>query len=348
MTAYPATLLEEQIRLVFESWGLEAEQTDACCRGMLYADLRGIDTHGIAMLPSYAALARDKKLKPQAKPKITASFGAIALLDADHGFGHPASEMAMHWAVKAAKTTGIAAVSVRNSNHFGAAGYYAHLAAEQGMAGFAMSGTPGRTVVPPLSRDPRFGALPFAFAAPSKAGAPMVVDVAISTVAMGKINLARLAGKPIPEGWAVDLEGRPLTDAAEAFKLKRLTPMAGHKGYGLGVMVETLASLASVSNVGGADLKTGKRGDTLDIGHFFVAFNPDALEACQLGEACDDFADYLHSATPIDPANPVLVPGDPERQTMTRRLEEGIPLLPRLVDEIRTVAEESGARFVLT
>lgn len=348
-TAFRADLLERQIAAVFRAWGMRADDIAICCRAMRYSDMRGIDTHGIAMLPIYYDFFRQGKLKPDAEVKLVREFGALALFDAAHGLGHPVSEIACRWAIARAGETGIAAASVRNSNHYGAAGYYAMLAAEAGMIGFSFSGTPGRTVVPPLGKEPSFGALPLAFAAAAASGKHVNVDMAVSTVAMGKINLARLAGKPIPEGWAVDEKGGPLTDAQEAFRVKRLTPVGGHKGYGLGVMVEILASLISGSKVGGADLETNARGDTLDIGHMFLVLDPRGLsdDPHSFGAAVDRFGAHLRSTAPIDPAAPVMAPGDPERVIYARRESDGIPLLANLLTDIRRVAKESGAEVLV-
>lgn len=348
-TVFPADLLERQIAAVFGSWGMRGDDIAICCRAMRYSDMRGIDTHGIAMLPIYYDFFRRGKLKPDADIELIRESGSLALFDANHGLGHPVSEKACRWAIGRAGETGIAAASVRNSNHYGAAGYYAMLAAEAGMIGISVSGTPGRTVVPPLGKMPSFGALPLAFAASATSGQHVNFDMAVSTVAMGKINLARLAGTPIPEGWAVDENGRPLTDAEAAFRIKRLTPVGGHKGYGLGVMVEILASLISGSKVGGAELGTNAVGDTLDIGHMFLVLDPRRLsdDPSSFGNTVDRFGAHLRSTAPIDPATPVMAPGDPERAVYARREKDGIPLLANLLVDIRRVAKESGAEVLI-
>ena len=350
MRAYPAELIAAQQEAIFAAWCMSPEHLDACSRAMLYADLRGIDSHGIAMLPIYAAWRDEGRISTAADVRIVHKEGGLGLIDADHGLGHPASEMAIRLAVETARKTGVAAVGVCRSNHFGAAGYYTHLASQAGMFAIACSGTPGRTVVPPLAREPRLGALPMSFAAPSRRGEPVMLDFAISTVAMGKINLARIAGKPIPQGWAVDMEGKPLTDSEEAFRIKRLTPVGGHKGYGLGAMVESLASVATGSFLGGFNLETGERGQYLEIGHFFIVMDLGSLRgegSSSVDVAMDRFADMLRSTQPIDPNVPVMAPGDPERGIMGQRTRAGIPLLPKLVDDIRELAAKSGAPFLL-
>ncbi|MCM0018376.1 MAG: Ldh family oxidoreductase [Tagaea sp.] len=342
-------LLVRQTSAILSAWSMSAGDIEACCRAMSYADLRGIDTHGVAMLPTYFDQLKQGKLKPDAKIELVREAGSLALFDAGHGLGHPVSEVACRWAIDRARQTGVAGATVRHSNHYGAAGYYAMLAAEAGMFGVSVSGTPGRTVVPPLGKEPCFGALPIAFAAGAASGMHLNMDMAVSTVAMGKINLARLAGKSIPEGWAVDESGRPLTDADEAFKLKRLTPFGGHKGYGLGVMVEVLASLVSGSKVGGATLGTNARGPTLDIGHTFLVLDARGLfeDPSSFGAAVDLFGEHLRSTSPIDPGSPVMAPGDPERRIYFERKRSGIPVLPNLLEEIRRVARESDAEILI-
>ncbi|MGE0502301.1 MAG: Ldh family oxidoreductase [Rhizobiaceae bacterium] len=346
--AYQKEVLDAQQRAILAAWNMPRESIDACSRAMSYADLRGIDTHGIAMLPVYAGWLNEGRLDLTAVPRVVVDVGGLALIDGGHGLGHPAAEQAMHMAIAKARVHGISAVFVRSSNHFGAAGYYASLAAGEGMAGMAFSGTPGRTVVPPLAREPAFGAVPFAFAAPDPAGQGILLDIAMSTVAMGKIVMAQRAAQTLPEGWAVDLDGNPLTDANEAARIRRLTPVGGHKGYGLGAMVESLASIASGAFVGGQDLATGNKGQYLEIGHCLLAIDIGQVAAPEEYQTRSGlFASMLRNLAPSDPARPVMAPGDPERLAMEERSRTGIPLHPKLAQEINEIARAAGVQALL-
>lgn len=345
---YSAETLDAQQRAILRAWGMPEPSVDACSRAMTYADLRAIDTHGIAMLPIYAGWLKESRLELTAVPRVETEIGGLALIDAGHGLGHPAAEMAMHMAIDKARLHGISAVFVRGSNHFGAAGYYASLAASEGMAGMAFSGTPGRTVVPPLAREPGFGAVPFAFAAPDLGGSGILLDIAMSTVAMGKIVMAQRAGQALPEGWAVNADGKPLTDANEAMRTRLLTPIGGHKGYGLGAMVESLASVAPGAFIGGHDLLSGERGQYLEIGHCLLAIDAGQVTTRDKFQSrSGSFASMLRNLKPADPAKPVMTPGDPERIAIKQRLRYGIPLHQKLIEDIIEISQIAGAKLYL-
>ena len=354
MTIVPHTLLAAQIRAVFLAWGMRPEPVETAVDLMVEADLRGIDSHGVGMLQTYDQRRRDGKIDPLAKVRTLREGPVLTLVDAGHGIGHPAARFAMERACDKAASAGLGVSVVVHSNHFGAAGVYSTIAAERGLVGFACTGTTQRAVVPTGGREPRFSTNPIAFAASPAEGEPFSLDMATSTVAVGKINIARRAGKPLPEGWAVRPDGLPETDAAEAFhaKPKRLTPLGGnrtlgsHKGYGLAMMVEILASVLGGANVGGIDLETGEPGRFIEIGHFFMALDPAFFNsgfAAGLGSLMAE----LRAAPPIDPARPVLVPGDPEHAARRERLRTGIPMTETLFEEIRAVAAGSNAPFLL-
>ena len=354
MIVVPHTLLAEQIRAVFLSWGMRPEPVETAVDLMVEADLRGIDSHGVGMLPTYDQRRRDGKIDPLAEVRTLQEGPVLTLVDAGHGIGHPPARFAMERACSKAALAGLGVSVVVHSNHFGAAGVYSTIAAEHGLVGFACTGTTQRAVVPTGGREPRFSTNPVAFAASPGEGAPFSLDMATSTVAVGKVNIARRAGKPLPEGWAVRPDGLPETDAAAAFNArpKRLTPLGGnrtlgsHKGYGLAVMVDILASVLGGANVGGIDLATGEPGRFIEVGHFFLALDPAFFN--------DGFAAGLGGlmaglrATPaIDPDRPVFVPGDPEHAARRERLRTGIPMTETLFEEIRAVAAGSGAPFLL-
>ena len=195
-----------------------------------------------------------------------------------------------------------------------------------------------------------------AFAAPAKRNEPFSLDMATSTVAVGKLQIARRAGKELPLGWAHDAEGHPTSDPAAALAAtpKRLSPLGGsrdlgsHKGYGLAMMVEILSSVLSGSFIGGYNLKSDEREQYINVGHFCLALNPAGFrEEGEFEDNLDDLIDMLHGTDPVDPAQPVLVAGDPEHRERARRLVEGIPMTDTLYKEVRAVAESCGAPFIL-
>jgi LDH2 family malate/lactate/ureidoglycolate dehydrogenase len=362
-TLVPAERVREQIRLVLTAWGMPEKQRETTVEVMVETDLRGVDSHGVSMLMMYDEMQRNGRLRIKAEPRIVRETATTALLDGGAGLGHPAADAGMRLAIEKCRNSGgVAIVSVVNSHHFGAAGYYAQLAAEAGLIGLVTSATQGITVAPTFGAEPVIGTNPIAFAAPARRNPPFVLDMATSTVAGNKVKVYELNGWPLPEGWVVDGEGRPITDAARAraivlspSKEGGLTPLGGtpelasHKGYGLAMMAHILGGALAGGSFSPIRRRTQKPSDPDNIGHFFLAVDPAAFrEPDDFLDDVDEAIDVLHATKRADPAQPVLVAGDPERATRARRLEEGIPIPASLAAKIRDLAERAGTRYVLT
>ena len=357
MIIVAADLLRRQIAAVYDQWGMSKEHIDTTVQVMVETDLRGIDSHGIGMLAGYQDKKDHGRLKPRPDIRIVHETPATALIDADRSIGHPPAVMAMKLAVQKAKVVGIGAVGVRNSNHYGAAGYYSTIASDMGVIGMAFTSVTSPIVVPTFSRDPYLGTNPIAFAAPARKNKAFSLDMATSTVASGKVSIAKRAGKPMPVGWVLDRQGQPLTDASKAPSgNRRLTPLGGsrelgsHKGYGLAVMVEILCSTLNGQRSGPRDADDiGFRNKTKEtVGHFFMAIDPEMFGG---GEAfrdeMDALMDRLRGLPPVDPNEPVQVAGDAEYKAYEERSRSGIPLTPALYEEVREVCKKSGADFIL-
>ncbi len=351
---YPAKTIRRQLESIFAAWGMPAEHITASVEVMVETDLRGIDSHGIAMMPLYSQLRAEGRLTMAPDIRIVRESAVTALIDAGGGLGHAPSIRAMDLAISKAAGAGLAAVAVRNSNHYGAAGIYALRAAEQGLIGLATTNVWKPSVVPTRSAQAMFGTNPIAFAAPAKRNPPFVLDMATSTVAIGKLTIAWLNEKPIPVGWALDGSGRPTSDPAAALKHRLLTPLGGtplmssHKGYGLAAMVEILSAMLSGADYAATRPQLAPEPDRYNVGHFFLAMNPAAFRAPGEFEAeVDDMIDALRRARPVDPAEPVLVPGDPEVTARARREADGVPIPDRLREQIKTIAEAAGVTFLL-
>ena len=349
-------VLRRQLTEVYRAWGMTDAHIEVIVENMVESDLRGIDSHGVGMLPRYDGQRKDGALNMTPDVKVVRDFGAVALIDADHGLGHVSATRAMQLACDKAERFGVGAVTARGSNHFGAAGVYSTMAVDRGLIGLCTTGTTQRSVLPTFAREPRYSTNPIAFAAPAKRNDPFSLDMATSTVAVGKLNIARRAGKELPLGWAHDSDGLPTTDPSVALSAvpKRLSPLGGsrelgsHKGYGLAMMVDILSSVLSGSFIGGHNLKSGEREQHINVGHFCLALDPAAFrEAGDFEDELDDLIDMLHATDPVDPAQPVLVAGDPEHRERVNRLENGIPMTETLFNEVREVAEACGAPFIL-
>lgn len=356
----PAERVREQIVSIFSAWGMDPELVRTAAEVMVETDLIGVDSHGVSMLMDYDEARRKGKLNLKARPKVVREGPVTGLIDADAGLGHPAAVMGMALAIKKAETMQVGVVTVFNSHHFGAAGYYAAMASKAGMVGMVTSATRTVAVVPTRAKLPVLGTNPIAFAAPAKRNAPFLLDMATSSAANNKIKVFGLNGKPIPPGWVLDETGKSIRDADAAleilYKTKKggLTPLGGtpemssHKGYGLALMVHILGGTLSGASFSPIRVRTQKPSDPDRLGHFFLAIDPTAFRPDGAFEDdLDAVIDVMHGTPPLDPAQPVLVPGDPEAKTRATRLREGIPIPDSLMKKIRQVCENSGVPCIL-
>jgi LDH2 family malate/lactate/ureidoglycolate dehydrogenase len=349
MQRLPIATLRAQTQAVFDTWGMASAATAAAVEVMGWADERGVDSHGISLLTSYyAGLVADRLITLDPVVAIERDMPVVTTIDGGNGLGYRASLIACDSAIKKAKALGVAVSTVRNSHHFGAAGAYVDRIAAAGLVGFAMTSVHGATVVATRSAGAMFGTNPIAFAAPGKDGPPFLLDMATSTSAVGRIKVRALAGKPLPAGWAYDETGAITTDAARALEARLMTPLgatpetSSHKGYGLAAMVEILSALLS-----GATW-FHHAPERPDVGHWFCAMDPAAFgDADRFYASIDAMGDTLRQATPINPAEPVLVPGDPERAERARRLADGVPVLPKLAEDIEKLCRRIGAPYLL-
>ena len=337
-------------------WGMGDADIELAEPAVVYADISGIDSHGIATLLVYDPLIDDGAIDMTATVSTMRETPAIAVLDGGGGLGHPVGTRAMDLAVDKARALGIGAVAVANSRHFGATGYYVRRAAAAGLIGIATTSTRTPAVTPTGGGRPVLGTNPLAFAAPLPAGEPLVLDMSTSTVAMNKIKAYALRDKPLPPGWVLDGAGASVSDAAMAHRglvagaLGGLAPLGGsgtllggHKGYGLSLMVQILSAALS-----GAALPTREPGERENVGHFFLAMDPEHFAP---GGAAQDYTgeltELMHAVTPTDEGPPVLVPGEPEAATRAERIRDGIPLPDSLLVALRDLCERRGVEFVL-
>lgn len=351
---FSAELLSRQVSAILTAWGMPPEQVEVTARVMIAADLRGIDTHGIATLSLYDDFRRWGKLTLTPEIKVVRESPVTALLDGGGGLGHFPGVKAMELAIAKCAATGVGVVAVRNSNHYGAAGIYALQAVERGFIGVSTTGVWRPGVVPTFGAEPMFGTNPIAFAAPARRHPPFCLDMATSTVAIGKVKLAALHGEPIPPGWALDNEGRAVTDAKNAMKHLSMTPLGGtpemssHKGYGLGAMVEILSTILPGACFSATRQQKNPDAERYNVGQFFLALDPKAFRGeGEFESDLDDMIDALHAMKRADPAQPVLVPGDPEQAQIAGRTRDGIPVTEEMARNLRRIAESCGAEFLL-
>lgn len=346
--------LGAQMRHILEAWAMPPERAMLTAEVLLYADLHGIDSHGVSMIPVYEAYRDRGEVRMDAPPPAVTECGpAAALLDARATLGHAPAAQAMEIAVGKAQTIGIGVVAVRNSAHFGAAGYYARLAAARGMIGIACTTSPSHRTTPTFGAAPMLGTNPYAFAAPGVDGIAFALDMATTTVAFGKIRNALNEGRRLPPGWGTDAQGRTSGDPREVIERGFLTPLGGtpegssYKGYGLAMMVDILAGGLS-GTLAGSGRAGREPAGARNSGHFVLALDPGLFrERGAFGADVEAYCDRLRATPPADPAQPVLVAGDPERAAAARRAAEGIPVGPGLLAQLRQVAARAGAPWLL-
>ena len=342
---------------IFRSIGCPQQDAQTAATALLSADLRGIDSHGVARLIGYVRLQEAGRANPTPHIRIIHQTPSTAVVDGDSGLGLVVAPFAMQIAIEKALACGTGWVSVQNSNHFGIAGYHALQAVKQDMIGIAMTNA-SALVAPTFSVERLLGTNPICVAVPAGEEPPFVADLATTTAANGKLEILQRKNEEAPLGWIQDKEGQPSTNPHELKTGGALLPLGGdrdhgsHKGYALGAIVDIFSAVLSGANYGPwvppfpayVPMPTGMPGK--GIGHFFGAMRIDAFRpAEEFKYHMDKWIRRFRSATPAPGFEQVLIPGDPEREMEAERLANGIPLLPAVVDDLRALATKLGVEF---
>ena len=343
-----------QLKAILLGWGMPEDNAEITADILSWADLHGVDSHGISMIPGYDRLRRNGRAKMDAQPQILKQTPVSALVDAGGGLGHVPAHFAMSVAIEKAQQSGMAIAVVKNSAHFGATGYYTLMAAKAGLIGMAGTSASGIQVAPTFGKEAKLGTDPWSFAAPTADGKPFLLDMATTTVAAGRIRNKANEGLPTPDGWVLDSEGRPSNDPLVAReKGGFLTSLGGspenssYKGYGLAAMVNILSSCLSGATLITDPMHT-KKPQGMDIGHFFMAINPTLFRdqddfTADVSQFCND----LRATKPMDSAQPVMVAGDPQWHNAEKRMQTGIPVGPGLLNQVRQIAQAAAAPWLL-
>jgi L-2-hydroxycarboxylate dehydrogenase (NAD+) len=349
---------------VFRRLGVSENDGRITADVLVAADLRGIDSHGVARLRRYTDGLQSGMMVAQPDVQVIAESPATAIVDAGAGLGQPVSYRAMEQAIHKALDVGAGFVAVRNSNHYGIAGYYAMMALAHDCIGFSTTNA-SVLVVPTFARNGMLGTNPIAVAAPANTGQnprnwPFVLDMATSTVPRGKLEVYHRLEKPLPLGWATDETGTPTTDTdrvLENFRGKTqggggLLPLGGagellggHKGYGLALLVDILCGV--LSGAAYADLVYPKTTDgnplPSNIGHCFGALRIDTFRPVEAFKAdMDDLQRRLKEAPKAEGQARIYVHGETEYEETERRSRDGIPLNPKVAADLEAIAEELG------
>lgn len=313
---------------------------------LIRTDMRGIFTHGVVSLRRYAQQMRDRGVDPCAVPEITSEGPAWAQIDARQAVGMVAGHAGMTTAIHKARAAGIGIANVRHSNHFGAASAYTLMALEHDMIGLAMSNTDVVMNIPG-GRGARIGNNPLSYAVPAGVHPPMVLDIAMSTVAGGKIVAARNRGAPIPEGWLTDGQGLPTTDP-DVFTVEgALTPFGGHKGYGLALLVETLAGVLAGAAITTDILSWPKESRVgCNEGHSFIAIDVGVMMPMdQFLARMDELITRMKQAPKARGSERTYVPGEMEWESEQAAREHGVPLTQMALDSLTGLGQDVEVVF---
>ncbi len=323
--------------------GVPQADADILADSLVQADLWGHPSHGVMRTFWYGKRLQSGAMRAVTQTESVVDAGAIGVIDGNEGIGQVIAVRAMQAAIARAEAHGIGAVAVRNSGHFGAAMYYTRMAAQAGCIGLlATNGSPA--MAPWGGRTKLIGNNPWSIAAPAGKYAPMMLDIANTVVARGKLHVARKKGDAIPLGWAIDNEGRPTTDAAAGIA-GNILPFAGHKGYAISTMMDVLAGILSGSHfadtVIGPYQPEGKSG----VGHFALALNIDAFRPQAAFEAdMETLVQKIKASPPAEGVDEIYYPGELEAKSDARSRREGIVLPDGVIKELNAQALALGVR----
>ncbi|WP_338606942.1 Ldh family oxidoreductase [Pelagibacterium nitratireducens] len=339
-----AQKLQTLVTDIFNAEGVPTPNAARIAECLVLADLRGVASHGVSRLSIYLERIRRGMVERVPEFAMSEPSPVAALLDGGNGFGFLAATKAMTMATERAEQFGIGMVGVKNSNHFGMAACYLLQAVDAGFA--ALVFTNASPAMPVWGgREPLLGTSPFAFGAPGNP--PIILDMATSVVARGKIRRAAAAGEPIPEGWALDKDGNPTTDAQAGYE-GLILPLGGPKGSGLSLMMEVMAGVMTGAAFGGEVRNQYERFDApQNVGHMMVAFKPGIFMGEDYRERMGELVSRAKGSTPVYSDQPVLMPGEPEALRAEERRRNGILLggadLEMIASEARSVGVDASA-----
>jgi LDH2 family malate/lactate/ureidoglycolate dehydrogenase len=342
---------------VFLKMGCPSQDAIIASEVLISADLQGVDSHGVARLSGYVRLWEANRINARPNIKVVHETPSTAVVDGDQGLGLVVAPYAMNIAIEKAKNAGTGWVSVRNSNHFGIAGYHAMLALQYDMVGMAMTNA-SPLVAPTFSTDRMLGTNPIAVAVPAGKQPPFVADFATTTAANGKLEILQRKEMEAPLGWVQDKAGAPskhpheLKDGGALLPLGSDREHGSHKGYCLGSIVDIFSAVFSGANYGPwvppfvSFLAPPADPVGLGIGHFMGAMRIDAFRPKEeFKQHMDQWIGRFREATPAKGYEKVLIPGDPEREIAEQRQKEGIPILSPVVDDLQVLARKFELDF---
>jgi LDH2 family malate/lactate/ureidoglycolate dehydrogenase len=326
---------------VYTQAGLPEPDAQLLADTLVQADLWGHQSHGVLRLGWYLARLRTGTMRAVTEPRFVVDAGAVAVIDGQDGVGQVLARLAAQEALRRAREHGIGAVGVRNSNHFGTAMYYTLMAPQDGCVAFLTTNA-SPAMAPWGGREKLVGNNPWSIAAPAGRHAPMVMDIANTAVARGKIYLARQRGEPIPEGWAIDTQGLPTTDAQAAID-GIILPMAQHKGYVIAMMMDMLAGVLTGSGFGDQVHGPYQAQHRSGCGHLMIALNIEAFQpVASFNARMEQYIDQLKAVPPAAGFDEVCYPGELEARNARRHGAQGLSLPADTLADLAVIAKDTG------
>ncbi|MBD3384394.1 malate dehydrogenase [candidate division KSB1 bacterium] len=347
------------IQSVFETFGLSQNTARICADNLVMADLRGIPSHGVARLKRYTDGMKNGVIFPLHNPKVVQQTASTATVDANDGLGQVAGHFATRLVVEKAKNTGVGIVTVRNSNHYGIAGYYSNMILQQGLLGISMTNS-APLVVPTFGKEMILGTNPISLAAPTLQNRPFFLDMATSVVPRGKLEVYDREEKSLPQGWAVDDKGKVTTDPGQVLHnmLNRIgggiLPLggegelySGYKGYGMALLVDILCGVLS----GGAyaDLINAPKNTKpapARVSHFFMALKIETFVEKKIFQTkLDDLINRLKNSAKAEGEDRIFIHGEKEYERRDHYMKEGIPLQNKVYQTLESIAAERSVQM---
>ena len=350
---HPQDLKEYTIRY-FVRWGVPSEDASMAADVLLSADARGVDSHGMIRLNSYyGSRLRKGLINPLSPITVIKETPTTLAIDGNNGLGHPLGVKTMQSCIEKASNTGLAFATVRNSNHYGIAGYYAMLALPHDMIGVSFTNS-GPLVAPTYGRKAMLGTNPIAVAVPAKSQRPFVLDMATSIVPIGRVTVYQKEGKSIPSGWGVNSKGIITEDPAQVIEGGALMPLGGsdilrgYKGYGLALLVDIFAGVLAGSAFG-ENVYGSSSNSAAGVGHFFAAIKIEAFRELEgFKKDMDELLTQLKESPKAEGEDRIYIHGEKEFENADRSAVEGVALSETTVNILKKTGLEDGVDFDLT
>jgi LDH2 family malate/lactate/ureidoglycolate dehydrogenase len=332
---------------VFQRAQVPEAVASVVAESLVYADLRGVESHGVVRTDIYLRRVSEGMIDPNAEVRLERDGGSTALVDGGNNFGSFVGATALDYAIERAKKHGICALGVKRSNHFGTGAFYAQRAIESGLALIVLSNA-SQTMPPTGGVRPFLGTNPIAFGFPTGREVPFILDMATSLVARGKIIVAAKRGEPIPTGWAVDKEGKPTNDAEAALE-GAVLPLGGPKGFGLSMAIDILSGVLTGAGYGPSVNNMYENWtDPQDVGHFFIALDIERFMPLEsFTERLGHYIEILKAEPKAPGTSEIFHAGEVEHRLEAHRRREGIELPDRVVDDLRALGDRYQVAWIV-